>query len=422
MPSHYIYDIETYPNYFSLGAIHDETGQRYYFEISDRIDHSAELLSFLEHIRGDGSLMVGFNNIGFDYPVIHYGMTGRMDCGLLKQKANSIINTDWGDRFAHIVWPSDVLIPQIELFKIHHFDNKARRTSLKAIEFAMRMESIQDLPYDPTKPLSYSQMDDVAAYMWHDVEATQMFYSHSKDAIEFRRKLSEKYGRDCTNDNDTKIGKQYFIRRLEEAGVRCFHRVNNRRTPRQTPRPDGIRVSEILQPFISFNHPEFQRVHEWFKNHTITNTREELATDPISPKSVEQLMTEGVDWNEAKRLTKPQPLTATVNGLQFVFGLGGIHGSVSSRLIEADLYTAIIDVDVTSYYPSVPISHRIYPEHLGEVFCDIYADVKNERMQYAKGTPENAVMKLALNGAYGETNNVHSPCLLYTSDAADDLA
>ena len=46
---------------------------------------------------------------------------------------------------------------------------------------------------------------------------------------------------------------------------------------------------------------------------------------------------------------------------------------------------------------------------MSEKFCEIYEDVYNERKKYPKGTPENAVMKLSLNGTYGASNDKFSP-------------
>jgi hypothetical protein len=39
--------------------------------------------------------------------------------------------------------------------------------------------------------------------------------------------------------------------------------------------------------------------------------------------------------------------------------------------------------------------------------------MKNDRTSFKKGTPENAMLKLALNGAYGKSLSEHS-CLLVT--------
>lgn len=62
----------------------------------------------------------------------------------------------------------------------------------------------------------------------------------------------------------------------------------------------------------------------------------------------------------------------------------------------------------SSMYPNIAISNRVYPEHLTEKFCDIYEDVYNQRKSFAKGTAENAMLKLALNSVYGDSNNKYS--------------
>ncbi len=59
-------------------------------------------------------------------------------------------------------------------------------------------------------------------------------------------------------------------------------------------------------------------------------------------------------------------------------------------------------------YPNIAIANRIYPEHLGEQFCDIYQDVYEQRKSYPKGSAENAMLKLSLNSVYGDSNNKFS--------------
>ena len=41
----------------------------------------------------------------------------------------------------------------------HHFDNKARATSLKVLEFNMRSDSIEDLPFKVGATLTRDQVD-----------------------------------------------------------------------------------------------------------------------------------------------------------------------------------------------------------------------------------------------------------------------
>ena len=378
----FIYDIETYPNFFSCIIDRADGGDRWVFEISDRRDDSEQFATFINWLSGIRARTVGFNNEGFDYPVIHHMMmnyTPAMGPVVAYHKAQEIINGDWDDRFQHVVWAKNRLVTQVDLFKIHHFDNIARSTSLKVLEFNMRSRSIEDLPFPPGTYLTDEQKDVVLSYNGHDVSETKKFYHLSKDMIDFRDELSLKHGRDFTNHNDTKIGKEYFIMELEKAGVQCFDNSGYGRSPRQTYRPQ-IALRDVIFPYVQFDHPEFKRVHDWLNQQTITQTK-------------------GVF----------DDVVATVDGFDFVFGTGGIHGSVAPQLVQSDDNHVVIDLDVTSYYPSLAIANRIFPQHLGETFCDIYGDLKSQRVNFAKGTAENAMLKLALNGVYGDSNNRYSP-------------
>lgn len=375
----YGYDIETYPNIFTFSAKHIVSGRRFYFEISERVNQSLELYQLLLSLSKTNARMVGFNNIGFDYPVVHHFMLTHQyaTVGTIYNKAMSIINSD--DRFGHIIWPSDRIIEQLDLYKIHHFDNAARSTSLKTLQINMRSESVEDLPYKPGTVLTHDQMDKLKDYNDHDVDETIDFYFHSVEQIEFREELSDKYNRDLINHNDTKIGKDYFVKVLEEIqpGI-CY---GSDRKPRQTIR-QTIDLSEVVFPYISFTHPEFNRILNYFKLQKITETK-------------------GVF----------KDLHCTVNDFEYHFGVGGIHGSLNWAEIQSDNNFIIIDVDVKSYYPRLAIANKLYPAHLSSKFCDIYLDVYNQRQQHSKKEyPKiNAMLKLALNGVYGDSNNPYSP-------------
>ena len=62
-----IYDIETYRQLFVVCFIDIKSGERFSFEISRRVNQIDELIEFLKTT----SLLIGFNNVGFDYPIIH---------------------------------------------------------------------------------------------------------------------------------------------------------------------------------------------------------------------------------------------------------------------------------------------------------------------------------------------------------------
>ena len=149
MSNDYVYDIETYPNVFTLAVEHAEAPLQWMFEISDVRNDSREIIAFLQHLKETNARMVGFNSLGFDYPVIHTLIRmGHSDANTLYQKAMAIIHGQDGDeKWMHNVNPSDRFVQQIDLYKIHHFDNRARSTSLKMLEFNLRVDSIQDLPF-----------------------------------------------------------------------------------------------------------------------------------------------------------------------------------------------------------------------------------------------------------------------------------
>jgi hypothetical protein len=381
MSNDYVYDLETYPNVFTMAVEHADYPVKWAFEISQWRNDSREIVAFLDWLRESKARMVGFNNLGFDYPILHtlYRM-GNSDALTLYNKAQAIIGgQDDDDRWAHQVNPTERIVEQIDLYKIHHFDNKARATGLKALEFNMRSDNIQDLPFKVGTDLTPEQLPTLKQYNAHDVDQTKKFLGHTADMIHFREKMTALYpSKDWINFNDTKIGKEFFTMKLEEARVACYDFGPMGRTPRQTPRP-VIHLKDAVLPWIRFEQPEFTRVLEWFKAQSITETK-------------------GV-FND---------IAAHIAGFDFVFGLGGIHGSVESEVMESDENFVIVDLDVASYYPNLAITNRFYPAHLGKEFCVIYKNLYEQRKTYPKKSAESAMLKLALNGVYGDSNNKFS--------------
>jgi len=375
-----IYDIETFPNAFTCTAIHAVTNQKWVFEISDRRDDLALFKHWLTTLRDFDCSMVGYNNLGFDYPVIHhiYNMPF-ITVADIYNKAMSIINTPFNARFSHIIYESDTMVNQIDLFKVHHYDNVSKATSLKILEFNMRMKRVEDLPFDVGKTLCDSETGALLTYNLHDVVATLEFYNRSSNALKLRRDLSDKFDRNMINMSDVKMGETLLILEMEKHGIQCYERVGGRKQKKQTIH-SSLALSTVIMPYVRFDNPEFKRVHRWLNAQTIVETK-------------------GVF----------KDLVASVNGLDYKLGTGGLHASVDGKIIQSSDTHQLIDVDVASFYPNLAIVNRFYPAHLGEQFCDAYLNMYHTRQTFAKGTPENEAYKLALNGAYGGSNNKYSP-------------
>ncbi len=426
----YCYDLEVYPNCFTFAVESLKSGNSRVFEISQRKNELGIIKAFIERLRTRGIRLVGYNNYGYDYPVLHHLLTDLEDekdaefiTASLFLKSKSIIEAPHFKRFAHVIWDRDHIVPQIDLYKIHHFDNVAKATSLKILEFNMRMDDIRDLPFPPETVLTSDQIDELIVYNKHDVRATVEFFKHTYPMIRFRESLSAKYDRNFLNHNDTKVGKDYFIMELERfmGKMACFTKVDGKKKPKQTER-ETIALDDVIFDYVEFNTEPFKVVEKWLRDQIITETKgvfSDLTLEQMLPfidhsplslnKKVADWLDQGAEGAVPKTRKDQRRLSVMLDGVEWVFGTGGIHASVNNQRIEATEDRMIMDVDVTSMYPSIAIANRVYPEHLTDRFVDIYQDMKTQRVKYAKGTPENAMLKLALNGVYGDSNNKFSP-------------
>lgn len=388
-----VYDIETLPNVFTMNVmgLNDSTDMT--FEISNPIDGQgrddrAALYAWFDYWRTYQIPMIGFNSVGFDYSVLHF-LNGSASLTVydIYDFAMSIIRS--GNRFSHIVWESDRFAPQIDLFKIHHLDNPAKATSLKALQVNMRSESVMEMPIPFDQPLTRAQIDQyLIPYNKHDVSETRKFAHFSMDAINFRLGLMDTLKGDVLNFNDTKIGAKILEQRLGDD--LCYDRSTGAKRPRQTYR-SSIALNDIIFPYVQFRHPEFQRVLNWMRTQT-------LSEDELSGK----IKTKGTFTG----------VSATVGEMEFHFGTGGIHGSVSAQKIVATPDELIIDIDVAGLYPNIAIQNGLHPEHLGHRFVEEYARLPKERKEWqarkGKKCTEANSMKLASNGTYGNSNNAYS--------------
>ena len=456
----YVYDIETYPNFFSFAAYHVKTGQRYMFEISDWANDSNALVDFIYYLHHNKCSMVGYNNVWFDFPVVNYVFTsiqqGGCTNGMIMDFVNNLFasskSVEFHDKFKYTIWDNQQFVKQIDLYKINHFDNNEKATSLKMLEFNMAMTNIQELPIPPNTPVLHSQRQMMIDYNHHDVNATTLFYKENMGAIDLRSTMSAGIGMtnpmfpvSFTNFSDSKIGVKYFEIKMKEAGLSLPKKREGGLCG--TARPE-IHFKDAIFDYVKFEERGLQLVLDFLKATVVTKTKKclndilvptELATHMNAKEViVVGLSKEWLTWlteitgKKLKKGTKvklnlipeehrhlifndpsitfvAEHLHVIVNGFQFDFGTGGIHGSISNSIVRHNPETGhiIIDIDVTSYYPTLAIENNLFPEHLDAMFPVIYKEIFDLRQfvyTKKKNPLLNKAIKLALNTVYGVSN------------------
>lgn len=381
-----VYDIETLSNLFTYTGF-DATNKKWYqFVISRWRNDAVELYN---HLRRDKIIQVGFNNDSFDYPVIHHFinhfeeyryLNGQELAQKLYKKAQEIIEQEFST-----ISDKNKFIQQIDLFKIWHYNNAARSTSLKDLEIAMRMKNVEEMPIHHSQWCKESDIDLILGYNKNDVDATYQFllttvgktdYSlyKGKNKIELRQNLTKKFGVNCINMPDVRIGESLMLHLYSRAINEDPYYVKKLRTVRP-----NINLGECIPKWCDIKSKEFNKFLNTIKGTTIKGEKKEFSASIL------------------------------FHEIFFDFGTGGAHGCISPGVYKSNDDIIILDLDVSSLYPSVARSLNLYPQHLGPEFMRLYEqfiDARVNEKHKPKDQRDNVLIegyKLLLNGTYGKS-------------------
>lgn len=372
-----VYDIETLSNLFTYSAVDRDSDNIVKFVIWKEQNQLYDLLVHLTNVKG----MIGFNNNFFDYPVMHYiikerekliQMDGDKVAKLIYKKAQSVISQEYS-----AIKEEEVIIPQLDLFKIWHYDNKARMTGLKKLEIAMNFPNVQDMPYSHDyKITKSSEVQEILDYNINDILATKKFYEKTIDKLELRKGLQTKYGFNCLNYPDSKIGEQLMLKLYCHYTNQSEDEIKRKRTRRTL-----FKFIECIPHYIKFQTSEFNQLLDYLKS------------------------------IEVRELKESFKYSFEYNGFTFDISTGGIHGCIKPGVYKTDEKFIIVDADVASLYPSLAITLNLYPEHLGEQFSKIYEEgIVKPRLEAKKAGDKVMAdgFKLSANSVYGKSNSEYS--------------
>ncbi len=285
----WVYDIETLKSCFTYSAINVDTGEIVQFVLHKYKDDRQLLFNHLKQCKGH----IGFNNLNFDYPIIHLFLINFKKwaddfheflnsediVSLLYQEAKRIIEEQNKPEFNNVVAikSKDVLIPQLDLFKLWHYNNKARSTSLKALEISMNYPNVMEMPIDHTRDdITLEEIPSILKYNLNDVLATFEFYKKSLAKISLRKSLNAEYNIPCMNWSDSKIGEQLILKLYCDKTEKDVWEVKKQRTYR-----DKISFKDCILDYIQFESKEFTELLTYFKSQVITETKGAFAKSVI---------------------------------------------------------------------------------------------------------------------------------------------
>jgi hypothetical protein len=385
MKNHYVMDYETMRSCFVAVFESYKTDETHVFIISQFQNDLSKLISFLRNNAAKHEYHISYNGINFDSQITQFILLKADTLIKLKplevvrliyQEAQDAIRLKNNGEFLKYS-SKDLLIKQIDVYRLNHWDNKAKRSSLKWIQYSMDWEDIVDMPYDHTYEISsVSEQDEIVRYCINDVRSTKRIMELSADLIRLRKTLTDEYKIDLYSASETKISKELFLLFLsKKTGIKKYE-LKQMRTLRER-----IVVKDILLSYISFKRPEFQRLHKAFQS---------LIVNPEHTKGAFKH-------------------TVSYKGVNTDYALGGLHGARKAGIYEAKNGMIIITSDVVSFYPNLIIRNGWSPAHLPKKeFCDQYEWFFNERRKIPKKDPRNYVYKIILNATYGLSNEKDS--------------
>lgn len=378
----WVYDCEVFPNRFMFSAWN---GTRW-VEFDE-----TNLAALAEFVRDRSKVFAGFNSHGYDDVIIgtlaadarmrYAHRIYELSCRIIEPKDEAAKDANFKDRYKGRPWA----------YSIDVFQLLNAKGSLKEWECRIGYPSVVESPAAFDKPLPAEMVEDVRRYCRNDVMATAEILLARWQLVELRETLADQFD----------LGKRAYVlseQGLAQATFLTLHRNRTRETSGKVrdkasaaPENQGDRLplAQVISDRVAFTTPEFQ------------TTLDRLRAGELVRRESWSIELEG----------KPVPESFTLAGCEVSIGVGGLHTVDKPGVFVATDTDAIVDLDVTSYYPSLMIGERIYPSQLGEDFLADLTTLRERRVAAKKAGDKTTAdaLKIVLNATFGKLNDKWSP-------------
>lgn len=373
-----VYDIEIFPNCFSLTIKNTETKEFQFFELSNRKNNLVDLVPLFLDKR---YIFCGYNNIHYDNPIVNFIIeyketlkkSTRLDIEYnLFQLSQTIIK---GDLEKWKKWKYANNFETLDLLTML-FSQKLR-VGLKEMQVTMKYSNVQEYDGNFEAPIPEEDIPKMIQYNINDVNSTEELLYKCENDIKLRLNIEEEYGIKALNKDGVNLGMEILKTKYLEKTHKTWNDIKDLRSP-----CDKIALNEIILPFIKFDNP------------ILKDLLNEMKQQVVSP--------------DRKGYNKH----FLMDNLEYSVGVGGIHSVNKPSIFITKEDEVISDVDVASLYPSLIIEYSFYPPHLGKEFLEVYKGIKDERIEakHNGNKLKNLTLKLSINGLSGNLQSEFSWC------------
>ena len=314
------YDIEVFPNFFSVTFVNIANDTTLVFVIFEEINHLNDLREFVQnHVQW----LIGYNSSKYDDIILRYLLTSEAlsfmapdeITDVIYKMSVEIIGTQRNGmslfKIPHLkpyLKDDPSIFASVDLMSMMYFDKK--RISLKKVAVSMQWPIIQDLPKKYNEHVRRSELPEILKYNKNDVEITKKLMQEQKDELQIRIDVGNLYNLNLMSKSRSSMADLLMAKFWSEETGQKYWDFKDLRTTYES-----IPLSQCLSPKIGFKSPVLKKLHEDIKN-TI--------------------------WTSKTKFEH----RVVVNQTAYDVLLGGLHSLQPPMVIESDNEYDLIDLDV----------------------------------------------------------------------------
>ncbi len=371
----WVYDTEVFPNL----VLHVFTDG-----CSTEVFHHESWDALRAFVSDPGKVLAGFNSSGYDDPVLRrilarpaptvpdlVALSGAIIAGELPRDLR------WGP----VPWAHGIDVLQL----------LNGRGSLKEWECRLGLDLVAESPFDFAAPVPASGIAELLRYCLNDVAATAQLLLANWDLVAMRAVLQGIYGQSGAIYATTEAGiaeaTMIELARQRSGVTRSQLKAAAAANPDNLPRTWPL--EGVVSPRVAFATPPFRGL---------------LAAVRAGALVI------GARGGGALDLPQLPGQEFAHGGARFQLGTGGLHSLDEPGSWRADEDSALLDFDVTSYYPSLIINEGWYPRHYGPEFVENLRGMRDRRVaaKMAGDKRTATALKIVINSIYGKLNDTYS--------------